>query len=145
MYVVLSAVLVATLLNDASTPEAVMERAQPIIPCPSEWKLVHAEYGGEVIQTASLGFTFTQATKNRVWVFAMRKNEVVVHHQWAEYRLKPDAMPAEFDFRDRKGIYTLEGNRLKVCFAAPGELRPKKFQTVDRDNRLLLILEREKR
>jgi uncharacterized protein (TIGR03067 family) len=134
--------LVAGLLVVPGIIGKVAEKRQPLIPCPSEWQVTRAEYGGQSAKDARLTFTHTKATGDRVWVFAMVGNEIVVHHVWAEYELNTAAVPAQFDFRDRKGIYTFEGDVLKICFAGPGEPRPKHFRTVLGDSSLLLVLKR---
>lgn len=41
------------------------------------------------------------------------------------------------------GIYTLEGDKLKICASSPGEKRPSDFEA--RKDRTLIVLEREKR
>lgn len=126
------------------TQDHTMRKIQPEIPCPSEWDLVHAEYGGEITKQAYVRFTHTRMTGNRLWVFAEVKNETVVHHQWAEYQLRPGARPAEIDFRDRCGIFEFDGEKLKVCLGAPGKSRPRSFTTVKGDERLLLLLIRQR-
>src|SRR4051812_16858633 len=123
MRIVLLLLVVTGLLAAASTMQKGAGKRQEVIPCPSEWKGIRAEYSGKATQDAYMTFTHTPATGNCVWVFAKARNEVVVNHHWAQYHLKPNAMPAEFDFRDRKGIYAFAGDQLKVCFAAPGKPR----------------------
>lgn len=136
--------LLLTLETFTGMQDQDLRKIQPEIPCPSEWDLVHAEYGGEITKQAYVRFTHTCMTGNRLWVLAEVKNEVVVHHQWAEYQLRPGAMPAEIDFRDRRGVYEFDSDKLKVCFGAPGKSRPRSFATVKGDERLLLVLNRQR-
>jgi uncharacterized protein (TIGR03067 family) len=94
---------------------------------------------------AKVAFTRTPATGNRVWVFAqLNGGAIAVHHQWAEYTLRPQAVPAEIDFRDRKGIYALTGDELMICLGGPKQPRPRGFRTVKGDDRLLLVARRKK-
>ena len=124
-------------------PNAV-ESSPKEIPYPSDWDLISAQYSGQHTEDASLRFTHTPATGNCLWVFAMVNEKIVVHHHWARFKLKRGSAPSEIDFRDHKGIYTFDGETLKVCIAAPGKPRPKRFQTVRGDEHLLLKLKREK-
>jgi uncharacterized protein (TIGR03067 family) len=42
------------------------------------------------------------------------------------------------------GIYTLEGDRLRICLAKPGEKRPSQFPEKPQDGVVVLVLERDK-
>lgn len=114
------------------------------IPYPSEWETLSSLYSGQPTEVASLAFTHTQATGNCLYVFAMIDQKAVVHHHWAQFRLTRSAAPSEIDFREHKGIYSFDGETLKVCLAAPGKPRPKHFRTVPGDERLLLNLKHKK-
>jgi uncharacterized protein (TIGR03067 family) len=123
-----------------------LDESQPAIPCPSEWKVLRAEYGGQVVTNANIMFTHTQATGDRVWITVRVGDKVVIIHHWAHYQLKPSAVPAEIDIHDQleteffKGIYAFEGGDLKICLAAPGKPRPETFKTSEDDNCLLVFL-----
>ena len=43
------------------------------------------------------------------------------------------------------GIYTIENDRLKLCFAAPGKERPKEFASKEESGCVLTEWEREKK
>jgi hypothetical protein len=116
------------------------EKQQQLIPFPSEWTVVRAQYGGQVVQEAHVSFSYTRVTRNRLWVFARIGDEIVVHHAWAEYVQNTSVEPARFDFRDRKGICSFDGQFLLICSAEEGMPRPTGFRTTPGDHRLLLIL-----
>jgi uncharacterized protein (TIGR03067 family) len=140
----LAALLALTLHDVTDKADMRMREEHPAIPCPSEWELIDAEYCGEACQVAGVRFTHTRATGDCVWVTATVKDEFIVNLHWQRYHMKPDSMPAEFDFGEMKGIYSLRRDRLRICLAAPGKPRPKDFRTVAGDKRLLFVLEREK-
>jgi uncharacterized protein (TIGR03067 family) len=43
------------------------------------------------------------------------------------------------------GIYELDGNRFKTCFASPGKERPKAFASAEGSGHVLTVWEREKK
>jgi internalin A len=69
------------------------------------------------------------------------------------YRLDPSKTPKRMDYtlsfgtnkgEPHKGIYSLEGDTLKICGSEPGKPRPKEFATKADSGRVLLVLKREK-
>jgi uncharacterized protein (TIGR03067 family) len=65
------------------------------------------------------------------------------------YVLRPDKKPREIDIlrtggaeEVSLGIYALDGDRLKLCYAKAGNPRPTGFTTKDGDGRALALLER---
>jgi uncharacterized protein (TIGR03067 family) len=69
------------------------------------------------------------------------------------YRLDPSAKPASFDMthadgkdkgKTQKGIYSLEGNSLKLCFGKPDQ-RPEEFTAKAKSGQALYVLKRENR
>lgn len=65
------------------------------------------------------------------------------------YALRPDKTPKEIDIvraggeeEVSLGIYALDGDRLKLCYAKAGNPRPTEFVTKDGDGRALAFLER---
>ena len=57
-----------------------------------------------------------------------------------------DAIATEGEFKDKpmRGIYTLEKDEMRVCFAKPGDARPKHFRTKKGSGRVLLGYKRVK-
>jgi uncharacterized protein (TIGR03067 family) len=69
------------------------------------------------------------------------------------FKIDPTAKPKAIDvtFTDgpgkdnsQKGIYELEGDTQKICFAAPGKPRPTEFSSKPRSGQMIQVLEREK-
>jgi uncharacterized protein (TIGR03067 family) len=67
-------------------------------------------------------------------------------------RLDPEKKPAEIDFvildgpnqgKTEKGIYVLEGNKLKICVADMGKDRPTEFALKDGKPWALLVLQKK--
>src|SRR5262249_51646493 len=58
-----------------------------------------------------------------------------------------DAFPANALDKSKpmRGIYQLEGDRLKLCFAAAGKERPKEFESKEGSGHTLTVWEREKK
>lgn len=68
------------------------------------------------------------------------------------HKLDPTTLPSNFDMthadgpkkgETNRGIYLLEGNRLKICFGKAGS-RPKEFKTAANSGQGMYTLEREK-
>ena len=65
-----------------------------------------------------------------------------------KYTLDPAAQPAAIDLTDNDGrkvlgIYSLEGERLRVCWTERGKVRPTEFATKPGSGFDLFVLERE--
>src|SRR5262249_28291224 len=58
-----------------------------------------------------------------------------------------DAMDTEGKFKGKtsQGIYELEADTFKVCFAEPGKDRPKEFSTTKGTGHILHVWKREKK
>ena len=68
------------------------------------------------------------------------------------YKLDPTTKPAGFDMthadeknkgETQKGIYSLEGDSLKICFGKPGQ-RPKEFTAKAKSGQAMYVLKRVK-
>jgi uncharacterized protein (TIGR03067 family) len=66
-----------------------------------------------------------------------------------QFRLDATQDPKEIDFTNRAGstsygIYSLEGDTLKICIAPAGGERPAEFTSKPRSKRSLIVLKRDK-
>jgi uncharacterized protein (TIGR03067 family) len=67
----------------------------------------------------------------------------------AQFRLDSTQSPKEIDLTNRAGsptygIYSLEGETLKICLAPQGGERPKEFASKPRSGQSLFVLKRDK-
>lgn len=72
------------------------------------------------------------------------------HDDPADFALDASKSPKTIDIKPEggetmKGIYELTGDRLKICFAEPGQNRPKEFKSPAGSDLILLVLKREKK
>ncbi len=72
----------------------------------------------------------------------------------ARYTIDPGKSPKTIDYvmtggptkgKTQLGIYELDGDKVKFCFAAPGKERPKEFTTKEGSGRTLSVWKREKK
>ncbi len=69
----------------------------------------------------------------------------------ATFTVDPAKKPKSIDVKPSKenvtiqGIYEIEGDNLKICFAGPGGERPADFTTKAGSKRMLITLKREKK
>jgi uncharacterized protein (TIGR03067 family) len=68
-------------------------------------------------------------------------------------KLDPTEKPKTIDFvikegddkgKTQHGIYTLDGDNLKICMAKPGKDRPKELSSKEDSGNILVVLKREK-
>ena len=70
-----------------------------------------------------------------------------------DMKLDPSKKPAHMDIIESnggkdtvlKGIYVIDGDTLKVCFAPPGDKRPTEFTTAGGSGEQLVVLKRDKK
>jgi uncharacterized protein (TIGR03067 family) len=108
------------------------------------WKLVAFEREGKSVPPAALKELKWVITADKIVWTDERKNEFL-------YKLDPAKKPKAIDliFPERKtevtpGIYSLEGDELKVCVKAKGGGRPSKFAARAWSGQMLYTLKREK-
>ncbi len=72
----------------------------------------------------------------------------------AKYTIDPTKKPKTINYimtdgptkgKTQLGIYELDGEKVKFCFAAPGKDRPKEFKTSEGSERVLSVWKREKK
>jgi len=72
----------------------------------------------------------------------------------AKFTIDPAKNPKQIDYamtggpttgKTQLGIYELEGDTVKFCFAAPGKDRPPDFTTKEGSSRTLSVWKREKK
>lgn len=84
--------------------------------------------------------------------YTVRANDQIVEQ--GSQSLDPSRQPKTIDFKiirgpdkgkSQQGIYQLEGDQLRVCFAYPGERdRPKQFISTLETRSILLVLRRDR-
>jgi uncharacterized protein (TIGR03067 family) len=137
--------IVAVALGAADNDEAVKKEKKALA---GSWTVMSAQRDGDAIpedEARKLRLVFTE---ERVTLKQGEKASLLA------YRLNPAASPSEIDLvpsdgpqkgKALPGIYELNGDNLKVCFALkPDANRPERFKAPSDSNTMLLILKREK-
>jgi internalin A len=111
------------------------------------WKIVSAERDGQP-DKVSQGATITYAPDGKFTVkFADATGGA------GTYKLDPSKKPNAIDYTPdfspdkgklHKGIYSLEGDTLKLCASDPGKARPKELATKTDSGQALFVLTRDK-
>jgi uncharacterized protein (TIGR03067 family) len=135
----------AVLLLTAAEPEAVRQELQRLR---GTWVVVAAEQDGQPLDRIKGGKLILSDTS-----FAIHTASGVTLK--GDYRIDPSQKPRHMDLdhqegmlRDKtwKGIYEVEGDRLRLCYVAAdsAQPRPDSFTTAADSDRLLVVLERVK-
>ncbi|MEN3335481.1 MAG: hypothetical protein V7641_4846 [Blastocatellia bacterium] len=107
------------------------------------WVIVEAELGGQKLPDAGIKGAKLILTEGR---YRFQNDQ-------GEYKLYPAEKIKAMDIIGREGpnkgksflaIYSLEGDRLKICYDLAGKLRPKEFKTDAGTKQFLVIYQREK-
>lgn len=140
----MNALLIATalLLAGEDAAKADLEKLQGI------WQLVAMEAEGDAMPADELGDRKAVYEGNRL---SLRSGETV--RRRGIITLNPSRSPKAMNTWDQDGpyqdqtvpgIYELEGDTLKICFARPGQERPKTFTTKMGTGVLYCVYKRQK-
>jgi len=136
-------------------PSSTISSAELGEPVQGRWKVISVQqlfppdYGG-------VGNGVPEEAKKGVWVIDAKK---IVFTQSggsyeSNYTLNTARVPKSIDitpcnvpYRDAgtcEGTYSVDGNRMKVCYGVPGTKRPQSFKGEDGSILFLFVLERER-
>ena len=114
-----------------------------------EWSMVSGEIDGQPMP-ADYVTTGKRSSKNG-------ETTVTINGQLfmkAKYSLDPSKKPKSIDYemtggvtkgKTQLGIYEIDGDTVKFCFASPGKERPTDFMTKPGSGRTLSVWKREKK
>jgi uncharacterized protein (TIGR03067 family) len=106
-----------------------------------EWRIVSAKLGnGNVPSLKNARLSFSDGRK----VTQMAEGESETGYYTFDSSRRPKEIETTTDGEPgiQKGIYSVVGRRLTLCLSRSGRVRPKRFNTRDNDDLLLLTLER---
>ena len=107
-----------------------------------KWKIESGMRGGKAIPDERKNVTI-EFTKDK-----MKGTEGEKQAFEMTYKLDPSKKPKaiDVDIMDKKGlgIYSLEGDTLKICHSEVGEERPTEFESKEGSNVTLVVLKRVK-
>jgi uncharacterized protein (TIGR03067 family) len=141
-------VLAVGLLLAAGAPSKDDQARKDLDEMKGTWKAVGGEEGGKPV-------TEEQARKFKLVVDGDRYTYTVEDgsEEQGTIKLDPGQKPKAMDVmiqsgddkgKSQHGIYEVEGDTLKLCFAPPGEERPKEFATKEGSMTTVLIFKRQK-
>jgi uncharacterized protein (TIGR03067 family) len=131
----------AALLLAADSPKADDKKEDKDL-IQGTWVLVSGERGGkplpdEIVKGAKMTFAGDKIT-------IKTKDREIKGTFKLDPSKKPKAMDVKLDGNDGQGIYSLEGDTLKIAHGADRDPRPTEFATKENTNLVLLVLKREK-
>jgi len=118
---------------------------EPVPELEGEWRMVSCVRDGFPLDSMMLKHGRRVAKGNETTT--LFGNQVFMKARYAVDRTKE---PKTIDFfladgQTQYGIYELDGANFKVCFAAPGQLRPTEFTSTQGDGRTLTVWSRVKK
>jgi uncharacterized protein (TIGR03067 family) len=143
-----TAILAAVALGLTALPAQDAAAKKDLAALQGTWTLVAMEVEGKAVEADKLrGTTLTIKDNKYTLVSRQQQHEVEITLDAAA---KPKAIDMKFldgPNKDRvgKGVYTIEGNTLKICrHLDPQDPRPEGFATKDKIGRFVMVWEREK-
>jgi uncharacterized protein (TIGR03067 family) len=109
------------------------------------WKVLAGNEGGKTLPPSRVKGTKMVVKANEIKVEEQDKQRVMT------FTLDPAKEPRAIDLTIHEGkpkgepcqgIYALEGDMLKICFALPGKIRPGNFTPVPGSGEMLFVLKR---
>jgi uncharacterized protein (TIGR03067 family) len=106
------------------------------------WNVLSVERGGKLDDS----FRGAVRTVNKhLYTLTPRNQEMIAGMLTVDPQARTlDMRPANGEFRGKilRGIYEVDGNILKICFAEPGRERPTQFVSMPGSGHILVIQER---
>jgi uncharacterized protein (TIGR03067 family) len=139
-------VVTCSLLGAGLAPDAVKEEMAKL---QGEWSMISGEIDGQAMPKE-----FLQGAKR---VAKDDKTTVTIAGQLfmeAQFSVDPSKKPKTIDYtmtggptkgKQQLGIYELDGDQVKFCFASPGKDRPADFSTAPGSDRTLSVWKRDKK
>jgi uncharacterized protein (TIGR03067 family) len=137
-------VLIAALLVSADNPQEVIQKEMAQLE--GEWSMVSGEINGQAMPE--------EYRKNASRVSKAGETTVMIAGQLfmkAKYTVDPAKKPKTIDYemtdgptkgKTQQGIYELDGETVKFCFASPGQDRPTEFTAKAGSGRTLSVWKR---
>lgn len=131
----------ATLLADDKKPDAKVDAAA----MKGKWKMISATFNGKKLDVGADG--------RRTLVFGDKEFSAFDGKEKGRtlaFALDPTTDPKRIDLTltgtDQKsaGIYAIDGDDLKICYAEPGGARPAKMESKEGEKMFLIVLKRVK-
>lgn len=133
--------------NRATENEATQKDLQRI---QGTWQLTDGQYDGKEYSLLRINETQIVFKGNRYTI----PNSDVVFRRGGTFKLDATTKPRQIDFipaedldagKTFRGIYEVDGDTYKVCFAPPGKERPKEFVSQPGSGYTLHLWKREKK